>query len=290
MSTQSIRKEEVLMVVKTYPTPSSKYGELVCTAGIRLRDNTWVRIYPYPFRQAKTSEQFEKYDVIEVAIERETKDPRPDSFRLYDLNSIQKLRHLGPEKSWAERMHFIRKTSVESVEALVQGMLYEDKTKWGKSILPVPVLSSTAKLSWDYRGEEWKDEDLEKLKSAANPNQQSLFATSEAKSYFQTLKRIPYTFRLTFKDLTEKEYTFPILDWEIAQLFLKMRASNNSDDLALEKVRFKIENQIFKADNEVFVILGNIHHRFKKRDSLAVDGFIYPKRQQQFSLFGGEGV
>jgi hypothetical protein len=79
MSTQSIRTEKVLMVVKTYPTPSSKYGELVCTAGIRLRDNAWIRIYPYPFRQAKAREQFEKYDIIEAAIERATQDPRPDS-------------------------------------------------------------------------------------------------------------------------------------------------------------------------------------------------------------------
>jgi hypothetical protein len=172
----------------------------------------------------------------------------------------------------------------------MQGVLSDDKTTWGKSILPVPVLSASAKLSWDFRGEEWKDEDFEKLKRAAHPNQQSLFATDEAKNYFQTLKRIPYTFRLTFKDLTKREYTFPILDWEIAQLFLKMRALHNSDEIALEKVGFKIEKQIFKADNEVFIILGNIHHRFKKRDSLAVDGFIYPKHQQQFSLFEDEDV
>jgi hypothetical protein len=290
MSTQQVRKEEVLMVVKTYPTPSSKYGELVCTAGIRLRDNTWIRIYPYPFRQAKTSEQFEKYDVIEVALERETKDPRPDSFRLYDLNSIQKLRHLGAERHWAERMPFIRKTSAQSVADLMQGMLSEDKTKWGKSILPVPVSSATSKLSWSYKGKEWKDEDLEKLKKAANPEQQSLFATDEAKNFFQTLKRVPYTFRLTFKDLTDTEYTFPILDWEIAQLFLKMLEVHDSDEIALEKVRFKIEEQIFKPDNEVFIVLGNIHHRFKNRSNLAVDGFIYPKRQRQFSLFEDEGV
>jgi len=28
--------ERVLMVVKTYPNPIRKYGELTCTAGIRL--------------------------------------------------------------------------------------------------------------------------------------------------------------------------------------------------------------------------------------------------------------
>ena len=44
-----MRKERVLITVKTYPTLSSKYGELVCTAGIRASDGEWIRIYPMPF-------------------------------------------------------------------------------------------------------------------------------------------------------------------------------------------------------------------------------------------------
>jgi hypothetical protein len=43
-----IKREKVLITVKTYPTLSAKYGELVCTAGIK-EDGAWVRIYPYPF-------------------------------------------------------------------------------------------------------------------------------------------------------------------------------------------------------------------------------------------------
>ena len=35
----------VLIAVKTYPTLSEKYDELVCTAGF-LEDGTWIRIYP----------------------------------------------------------------------------------------------------------------------------------------------------------------------------------------------------------------------------------------------------
>ena len=41
---------KVLNTVKTYPTISSKYDELVCTAGFR-EDGTWVRIYPIQFRK-----------------------------------------------------------------------------------------------------------------------------------------------------------------------------------------------------------------------------------------------
>jgi hypothetical protein len=42
-------KERILITVKTYPTLSKKYAELVCTAGFR-EDGTWIRIYPLPFR------------------------------------------------------------------------------------------------------------------------------------------------------------------------------------------------------------------------------------------------
>ena len=43
-------RERVLIIVKTYPTLSRKYGETVCTAGLR-EDGSWMRIYPVPFRR-----------------------------------------------------------------------------------------------------------------------------------------------------------------------------------------------------------------------------------------------
>jgi hypothetical protein len=41
---------KVLIAVKTYPTISTKYDELVCTAGFR-EDGTWIRIYPIPLEE-----------------------------------------------------------------------------------------------------------------------------------------------------------------------------------------------------------------------------------------------
>lgn len=40
-------RERILITVKTYPTLSASYGELVCTAGLR-EDGSWIRIYPVP--------------------------------------------------------------------------------------------------------------------------------------------------------------------------------------------------------------------------------------------------
>lgn len=41
-------KKRIYIVVKTYPTISEEYSELVCTAGI-LEDGSWIRLYPVPF-------------------------------------------------------------------------------------------------------------------------------------------------------------------------------------------------------------------------------------------------
>jgi hypothetical protein len=36
--------EQILIVAKTYPTPSTKHDETVCTAGLR-KNGSWIRIY-----------------------------------------------------------------------------------------------------------------------------------------------------------------------------------------------------------------------------------------------------
>ena len=43
------RIEEVLILAKTYPSPSAQYVETSCVAGI-TRNGAMVRLYPVPFR------------------------------------------------------------------------------------------------------------------------------------------------------------------------------------------------------------------------------------------------
>lgn len=42
--------KKVLITVKSYPSPSRRYGETVCVAGVDLDSGRWVRLYPIPFR------------------------------------------------------------------------------------------------------------------------------------------------------------------------------------------------------------------------------------------------
>jgi hypothetical protein len=69
-------KERVLITVKTYPTLSRKYGETVCTAGVR-EDGSWVRMYPVPFRRLNEKEQYSKFDWLECHLVRNPSDTRP---------------------------------------------------------------------------------------------------------------------------------------------------------------------------------------------------------------------
>lgn len=87
-------RKKIYIVVKTYPTISKEYSELVCTAGI-LEDGSWIRLYPVPFRRLDDYQKYPKYTWIEVEVERNTKDFRPESYRP-TLTTISVVE--GPQK------------------------------------------------------------------------------------------------------------------------------------------------------------------------------------------------
>ena len=75
-----IEKTRVFITVKTYPTLSAKYDELVCTAGITEKGK-WVRIYPVPFRKLEWEKQYKKYQWIELDLIRSRSDFRLESYK-----------------------------------------------------------------------------------------------------------------------------------------------------------------------------------------------------------------
>lgn len=85
-------KERILITVKTYPTLSRKYGETVCTAGVR-EDGSWVRVYPVPFRRLDEAEQYRKFDWLECDLVRSRKDPRPESHHFADATQLLPVPH-----------------------------------------------------------------------------------------------------------------------------------------------------------------------------------------------------
>ncbi|MDA3800374.1 MAG: hypothetical protein PF692_15015, partial [Kiritimatiellae bacterium] len=71
-------KTKVLITVKTYPTVSTKYDELVCTAGVK-ENGEWIRIYPIPFRKLDYTQKYSKYQWVEMDLVKNDSDFRPES-------------------------------------------------------------------------------------------------------------------------------------------------------------------------------------------------------------------
>ena len=54
-----------LILCKTYPSPSSKYAETSCVAGM-TEDGKFIRLYPVPFRLVADEQQFKKWKRIPI--------------------------------------------------------------------------------------------------------------------------------------------------------------------------------------------------------------------------------
>ncbi|MDR2127528.1 MAG: hypothetical protein LBP52_00440 [Burkholderiaceae bacterium] len=64
-----VRRERILILAKTYPSPSAKHVETSCVAGIN-KDGVMRRLYPVPFRMIEQDQQFKKWQWIEVGVEK----------------------------------------------------------------------------------------------------------------------------------------------------------------------------------------------------------------------------
>ena len=171
---------KVLVAVKTYPAISSKYDELVCTAGF-LENGEWIRIYPIQFRKKSYAQQFKKYDWIEMDLVKNESDFRPESFRPISYESeIRIIGHLGTLHNWAER------------KRLVLGKVY-----YNLSDLIGEAQNKIAKL------------EAERL-------QFNLFQQPE--NPLKVVQKLPYKFSYIFEDNQGKKSKLMIEDWEIGQL------------------------------------------------------------------------
>ncbi len=115
-----MKKERVLVSVKTYPTLSTKYGETVCTAGVR-EDGSWVRIYPVPFRRLNEEEQYRKFNWIECQLRRNSRDHRPESFNPIDYWELKPVGRMGTSNNWSERRRLLLEvaTVYEDLDELI---------------------------------------------------------------------------------------------------------------------------------------------------------------------------
>lgn len=273
-------KQRILITVKTYPTLSKRYGELVCTAGLR-EDGSWVRIYPVPFRRLNDYLQYRKWVWVELGLVRNTKDPRPESYRPTDLDGMRVLEDMPPGKGWDSRKGIVlRKASVYDDI----GRLIELANRENALSLAVFKPASILDLLVEETDREWDKDTIDILKTEAS--QGDLFAPpEEVGAEFRVVKKVPYRFSYRFRDAVGRESTLMIEDWEIGQLYwncLKQAGGNESSAVALVKGKYLTE---FTAKRDVSLFLGTTrqYHGWASNPFVIV-GVFYPPLARQMAL------
>ena len=239
-------KERVLITVKTYPTLSRKYGETVCTAGVR-EDGSWLRIYPVPFRRLDETEQYRKFDWIDCRLIKSRSDSRPETRHAADLKALQPAGHIGTESNWRERRKLILATC--AVHTRLQPLIDGAKA----NTLSLAVFKPTRVLDFTWEQEE-RDWDAKKLAEMRNQSQQSeLFAEEAWRETFKVIPKLPYSFSYSFEDADGRKSSLQILDWEIGQLYWNCLKREGDEGKALAKVRAKYLDAFIQTNLHFFL-------------------------------------
>src|SRR5882724_3335556 len=158
----------LLVTVKAYPSPSTKYEETVCCAGI-TEDRQWVRLYPVPYRDLPGQKQFQKYDIIEVDCERREphKDDRPESWRPV-LETLHFVGHVDTNKgNWDARLDWIKPTLSKGFAEIAEKQQSENKSLG--AFKPAKILGAEIAPADDN----WTDAQINTI------NQSDLFSDKE---------------------------------------------------------------------------------------------------------------
>lgn len=275
--------EKILITVKTYPTLSRKYAELVCTAGI-TESGEWRRLYPVRFRQLYDEQKYSKYQWVEAEIEKSIRDKRPESYNIIanSLNPVGKP--LPTNKLWrARREAFFKKVEVhENLKVLIE--------KAHKNELSLALFrpSRFLKFTTERVESEWdagKLADLEKQKK-----QLHLFKDEETVAReLEIVQKLPYKFSYQFEDCQGKKSKLMIEDWEIGALYWNcLRDSDNDEKVAIAKVKEMYWNNFVQSGKrEIALVLGTTleHHNKKAPNPFVIISVYYPPLDRQMWLF-----
>ena len=260
--------EKILILAKTYPSPSAQHVETSCVAGIN-EQGAMRRLYPVPFRLIEEGQKFKKWQWIEVRVEKANKDHRTESHKLY-VDTIACGDVIDTKKQWDARWPWIDKlpafTSFDELEV--------DRLETGLSLAlmrPKQVLSLEIT---EARNAESTDDEREKLLRYEMQGQ--LFSDTEVKKMAQTLRKVPFDFYYRYTCETpegDKVFKHKIVDWEAGVLFWHCRQSHGVE---WEKpFRAKLEQDLTEKD--LMFLMGN-QHRFQ--DQWLIISLIYPPKRR----------
>jgi len=270
--------ERILITVKTYPTLSRKYGETVCTAGVR-EDGTWVRLYPVPFRRLDQEDQYQLFDWIECQLQRNKSDPRPETFRPLNQNELRSVGHIDTKDKWRERRRILLNTArvYDRLEVVITG------AKANEISLAVFKPTKIVDFVWEKDTREWDDKKLEQMRGLTS--QFDLFDDNTWRKTFEVIPKLPYNFSYKFEDADGRSSKLQVLEWQAGALYWNcLRACEGDEVKAVAKVRQKYFDQFTKTDLHFFLGTTQQWHQVAPNPWVIIGVFPIP-HEHQLGLF-----
>ena len=270
--TAEANAERLLILTKTYPTPSTKYRETTCVAAV-THSGSMRRLFPVPFRLLQGAQQFQKWEWIEAKITKANRDHRPESYKIDVDTIVRGGERIGTENAWSERRTWITPHIVGSYEEL------ERRRQDTGETLGFLRPSRFVRLEISpVREKDWTEKDK------ANLLQDGLFDNNAVRSR-PPLEKLPYDFHYLYEDESSVRDTVlkhKITDWEVGALF--RHCYGRHGDQWEAPFRQKLEDDFSKKD--LLFLMGTVH-RF--RDQWLIVGLFYPphqpkNRQEQLAL------
>lgn len=269
----------VLITVKTYPTLSNKYDELVCTAGFR-EDGTWIRIYPIPFRKLEYDKQYKKYDWIEIDLEKNYSDFRLESYKPKSIDApFSIVGSIESEKgTWRLRKDIVLRHVHTNMTTLIASA--KDINRYTSLAVFKPKSILDFKIEKVER--DWDKKKLDFLK--ANANQLNLFKNSD--NPFEVVSKLPYKFSYKFTSDDDIERTMMIEDWEIGMLYWNCLKHHEGDEAkACYDVKRKYFDDFAKT-KDLYLFLGTTREfHMIAPNPFVIIGTFHPMKTTQLSLF-----
>ncbi len=254
----NFEKKQILITVKAYPNPSTKYGETVCCAGVDINSSQWIRLYPIPFRDLDIDKKFKKYSIIEVDCAKTSEDKRPESYRV-NSDTIKVIDWLDTEKGkWNKRKSIVLKLPIFSMCQMFKDAKEKDL--------------SLGLIKPDEISFEFSKHSLSNQHSRKDCYAQLSFLNKMK----DAIEEIPFNFYYRFKCAGEDTcpgHKLLIIDWEIGQAYRDWQSNYSKNDILVEKIRQKWMDIANTSKKNVYFYVGNMK-RFRK--NFMILGVFYP--------------
>lgn len=258
----------VLIAVMTYPHPSRRFQETVCTAGI-TDSGEWIRLYPVDYRYRPQRQRFRKWQWVEIALapRGHGADQRSES-REPDLSTLRILgKPLSTKDTWRERRAIIDRMPHHTVGQLEA--LYDSKRVSLGIVRPKRVLDLVAtpvQRDWPAK-------------------YQVLWSQLRLFGVQKPLRKLPYKFQYVFEcEDSAKAHRVMNEDWELGVLFLKECERRGSEKGAIESVRHNFFEVMCRDDKDTRFFMGTRH----PYNEWLVLGTFWPPKEKQPGLFSGQ--